>query len=104
MDIRKEITVLPADESGKKRLGYKCYEQQPGETWVELHKRVLPSKEFEEWKTKYMQKALDSLEKLTDDSIELWKSEDKLSDAEWDDRWDKLRKRHSEIGESLNLV
>ena len=46
---------------------------------------------------------LEELGKITEESIKLYKIEDQLSDQEWDNRWDELRKRHSDLGEIIEL-
>ena len=62
MGIRDEITVLPADDPNKMKLGYKCIEVPTDKTLREYCKEIMSPEDFREMK-KHMVK------------IERWKQE-----------------------------
>jgi len=49
MEIRDKITVLPADDPNKKKLGWKIVELPIGMTWREYYKQELSEEDFAKW-------------------------------------------------------
>jgi len=49
MEIRPKITILPADDPKKVKLGYKIYEIPCGEDARDYFKRTMTSEEFSKW-------------------------------------------------------